>query len=143
MRGLSSHRSWPYSDLIKTYRDQKDTLLARPPPRNFLHLSRSKSVCLYDGESVNRSQIDVERKICDIRTWKKYLLLDISSTNIDILVLSLYDCVKTRSVEVFCLLSQPLPQLRFNLFVIIETFSTEVVFSGSDRWKSLGAKSGL
>jgi hypothetical protein len=26
---------------------------------------------LYEGESVNRSQMDTKRKTCDIRTWKK------------------------------------------------------------------------
>jgi hypothetical protein len=43
----------------------------------------------------------------------------------------------------FWLSSQPLPHLRFNLFVISEIFTTKVVFSGPNRWKSLGAKSGL
>jgi hypothetical protein len=38
---------------------------------------------LYDGESVNRSQMDIRRKTCDIRSWRKYLFLDITSTNID------------------------------------------------------------
>jgi hypothetical protein len=41
---------------------------------------------------------------------KKHLFLDISSTNIDTLVPSLYQCVETRSTEVFWL-SQPLPHL--------------------------------
>jgi hypothetical protein len=36
---------------------------------------------------------------------KKHLFLDISSTNIDTLVPSLYQCVETRSIEVFWLLS--------------------------------------
>jgi hypothetical protein len=25
---------------------------------------------MYEGESVNRSQIDIKRETCDIRTWK-------------------------------------------------------------------------
>jgi hypothetical protein len=37
-------------------------------------------------EPVNMSQMDIKRKICDIRTWIKHLFLDISSTNIDTLV---------------------------------------------------------
>jgi hypothetical protein len=49
-----------------------------------------------------------------------------SSTNADTLVPSLYQGVETRSTEVFCLLSQPLPHLRFNLFVISETFATQL-----------------
>jgi hypothetical protein len=55
------------------------------------------------GRVSNRSQMDVKRKTCDIRTWKKYLLLDISSTNTDtlVLVLSLYQLVETRSIDVF------------------------------------------
>jgi hypothetical protein len=73
---------------------------------------------------VNRPQIDIKRKICDIRTWEKHLFLDISSTNIDKLGPSLYKCVETRSIEVLWLLSQQLPHLRFNLFVISETFAT-------------------
>jgi hypothetical protein len=66
----------------------------------------------------------MKRKMCDIQTRKKHLLLDMSSTNIDILVPSLYQCVETRSIEVFWLLSQPLPHLRFNLSFISETFAT-------------------
>jgi hypothetical protein len=57
---------------------------------------------MYEGESVNRSQMDIKRKVRNIRTWKNYILfLDISSTNIDTLVPSLYQRVETRSIEVF------------------------------------------
>jgi hypothetical protein len=56
---------------------------------------------LYEGESANRPQMDIKRKICDIRSWEKHLFLDISSINIDTLVPSLYQCVETRSIEVF------------------------------------------
>jgi hypothetical protein len=28
----------------------------------------------YEEVSVNRSQMDIKRKTCDIRTWKKHLL---------------------------------------------------------------------
>jgi hypothetical protein len=44
-----------------------------------------KYFCLYylyyEGESVNRSQMDIKRtrKTCDIRTWKKHLFPDVSS----------------------------------------------------------------
>jgi hypothetical protein len=48
---------------------------------------------------------------------EKHLFLDISSTNIDTLVPSLYQCVKTRSIEVFWLLSQTFPHVRFKLFI--------------------------
>jgi hypothetical protein len=69
-------------------------------------------------------------KKCDIWTWKKkHLFLDISSTNIHTLVPSLYQCVEIRSTEVFWLLSQPLPHLRFNLFVsakILQRLSTQL-----------------
>jgi hypothetical protein len=44
----------------------------------------------------------------------------ITSTNIDTLIPSLYQCIETRSIEVFWLLSQPLPHLRF----IIWSFRT-------------------
>jgi hypothetical protein len=60
---------------------------------------------MYEEESVNRPQMDVIRKKCDIRTWEKYLFLNISSTNIDTLVPSLYQCVETRSIQVFWLVS--------------------------------------
>jgi hypothetical protein len=70
------------------------------------------------------SQMDIKHKTCDIRNWKKRLFLDKSSTDIDTLAPSLYHCVETRSIEVFCLLSQTLPHLRINLFVISETFAT-------------------
>jgi hypothetical protein len=46
--------------------------------------------------------MDIKRKICDIRNWgKKHLFLDISSTNTDTLVPSLYQYVETHSTEVF------------------------------------------
>jgi hypothetical protein len=75
--------------------------------------------------------MDMKRKTCDIRTWKKHLFLDVSSTNIDTLVPSLYHCFETRGlrVELFPLLSQPLPHLRLNIFVISETFTTKVAIS--------------
>jgi hypothetical protein len=72
-------------------------------------------------ESVNRSQMDIKRKTSDIRTWEKHLFLDISSSNSDTLIPSLYQCVETRSLEVFSLLSEPLPRFRFNLFIVSET----------------------
>jgi hypothetical protein len=56
--------------------------------------------------------MDIKRKTCDI--------IDISSTNIDTLVPSLYKCVEIRSTEIFWLLSQPIQHLRFNLSVISE-----------------------
>jgi hypothetical protein len=60
----------------------------------------------YEGESANRSQMDIKHKTCDIRTWTKHLFLNISSTNIDTLVPSLY-----QYIEAFRLLSQSLPHL--------------------------------
>jgi hypothetical protein len=40
-------------------------------------------VLIYEGESVNRSHMDIKLKTCDIRSWKKYLFFGISSSNID------------------------------------------------------------
>jgi hypothetical protein len=57
---------------------------------------------------------------------KQHLFPDISSINTDTIVSSLYQCAETRSIEVFWLLSQPLPHQRFNLFVISETFATQL-----------------
>jgi hypothetical protein len=57
---------------------------------------------------------------------KKTVNLDISSTNTyDTLVPSLYQCVETRSIEVF-LLSQPFPHLSWNLFAVSETFAAQL-----------------
>jgi hypothetical protein len=89
----------------------------------FLVLSMEIDVLLfipqYDGESANKSQMDIRRKTYD-SNLEYHLCLDRSSTNVGTLVPSLYHCAETRSMEVFWLLSQPLPHLRFNLFVIIE-----------------------
>jgi hypothetical protein len=30
----------------------------------------SRFIKLYEGESINKSQMDIKRKTCDIRTWK-------------------------------------------------------------------------
>jgi hypothetical protein len=35
------------------------------------HVTVYMSVHMYEGESVNRSQMDIKRKTCDIQTWKK------------------------------------------------------------------------
>jgi hypothetical protein len=45
--------------------------------------------------------MDIKRKTRDIRTWKKHLFLDISSTNFDPFISSLYQFGVTRSVEGF------------------------------------------
>jgi hypothetical protein len=87
------------------------------------HLISPSSILYYGGESVNRTQIDIKHKTCDIRTCKKYLFLGLSSTNFNTLVTSLYQCVETRSIDVFWLLSQSLPHLRFETFVTSEMFA--------------------
>jgi hypothetical protein len=96
--------------------------------RHYLSSTHLERCCghrsYYEGESVNRSQMDIKRKICHIPTWRKHSFLDISFTNIDTLVLSLYQCVETLSIEVFRLLSQPPPHLRFDLYVTTETSAT-------------------
>jgi hypothetical protein len=78
----------------------------------------------YEGGSVNRSQMGIKCKTCDIRTWGEHLFLDIFSTNFDTLVPSLYQFLETRSIEVFWLLSQPLPHLNLKLFSFSETSAT-------------------
>jgi hypothetical protein len=45
-------------------------------------------ILLYEGESVDRSQMDIN-KTCDTRTWEKHLFLEVSSTSIDTPVPSL------------------------------------------------------
>jgi hypothetical protein len=70
--------------------------------------------------------MDMKRKICDVGSWEKHIFLDISSTNNNTLVPSVYWCVETRSIKAVGLLSQPLPHLCFNLVVISEMFATFV-----------------
>jgi hypothetical protein len=48
----------------------------------------------YKGKSVNRSQMDIKHKTCD-------LLLDISSPNIATFVPPISQCVETHSIEIF------------------------------------------
>jgi hypothetical protein len=45
--------------------------------------------------------MDIKYETCCIRTWRKYIFRDISSTVIDTLVPSLCQCVETRRIEVF------------------------------------------
>jgi hypothetical protein len=47
-----------------------------------------------------------------------------SSANIDKNVQKLYQCVETRRIEVFSVLSPPFLRLRFNFFVIVEMVAT-------------------
>jgi prephenate dehydratase len=64
------------------------------------------TIPIYKEESINMSQMNIKCKTCDIRIWEKQLFLDISSTNTEALVPSLYQCIETHSTEVFdCLLS--------------------------------------
>jgi hypothetical protein len=58
----------------------------------------------YEEESANGLKMDLRRKTCDIRTRRSIYFL-----------------------EVFSLLSQPLPRLCINLFVISEMFATPAV----------------
>jgi hypothetical protein len=55
----------------------------------------------YDGESVNRSQLNIKLQTCDIQVWEKHLFLDMSSTNIDTLVPTLYQYFEACSIDVF------------------------------------------
>jgi hypothetical protein len=57
-----------------------------------------------------------------------YYNLDISSANIDTHVPSL-----DQYVGIFWLLSQPFPRLRFNLFHMSETFTTQMLTALRDK----------
>jgi hypothetical protein len=47
------------------------------------------------------SNMDIKCKTCDIRTQKRHLFFDISSTDIDTLVPTLYQCAETCNIGVF------------------------------------------
>jgi hypothetical protein len=82
-------------------------------------------VLMYEGGSVNRSQMDIKRKTCDIRNWNKiFISRHILHQHWYICPIALPVRENSHSIEDFGLLSQPLPHLRF----ISETFGTEVVF---------------
>jgi hypothetical protein len=60
---------------------------------DFFYVLRTELYLNNEGQSVKRSQMEIKLKTCDIRNWKRKLFIDISSTNIGTLVLSLYQCV--------------------------------------------------
>jgi hypothetical protein len=64
-----------------------------------------------EGKSVNMSKLDIERKICEIRTWKEHLFLDISYANIDTLVPLLYHGSLLTVVSATC--TPPFRPLRY------------------------------
>jgi hypothetical protein len=68
----------------------------------------------YEGETANMWQIYIKYKTCDIRN--RIFFLEISSANIDTLVLSLFQYAESRSIEAFCLLSRALPHLHLGFF---------------------------
>jgi hypothetical protein len=70
--------------------------------------------------------MNIKVNLVILEPGKKHLFLGMSSNNTDTFVPSLYLCVEIHSIEVFKLFSQPLPRLLFNLFVISETFVTQV-----------------
>jgi hypothetical protein len=55
---------------------------------------------IYEGESVDRTQMNTKHKTSDIRKRPNHKFLDISSTSIDALVPSLYPCVENRRIDV-------------------------------------------
>jgi hypothetical protein len=66
----------------------------------YLKMTHNLLKCLYkyEGESVNRSQMDIKLKHVILEPGKN-IFLDISSTNIDTLDPALYQCVETRNTE--------------------------------------------
>jgi hypothetical protein len=83
---------------------------------------------LYEEESVNRSQMDIKSKIRYIRTRKKkHLFLDISSTNTDTLVPSIYQCVWN-------------PQYR-SILTVVRHFRTSVSSANFERpWENFSTQ---
>jgi hypothetical protein len=70
--------------------------------------------------------MDIRRKMYDTRIWKEAFISQHPQSTLIHLSPSLYQYVETHSIEVFWLLPQPFPHLRFNI-IIGETFSTKVV----------------
>jgi hypothetical protein len=60
-----------------------------------------------------------------LKSGKKTIFY-ISSTIIGTFVLLLHQCVQTRNIEVSSLSSQPLPHIRFKLFIVRETYPTQL-----------------
>jgi hypothetical protein len=48
---------------------------------NVLQLEHNFRSYIYEGESVNRPQMDIKRRTCHIRIWGKHIFLNIFSTN--------------------------------------------------------------
>jgi hypothetical protein len=97
-KGESASRNWQYcgesaEESVYTYVKIRGSLQIFP----FINLSRllGKFRTMYEEESVNRSQMDIKHMIFEPEI--KELFLDISSSNIDTLVSSLYQCVATLS----------------------------------------------
>jgi hypothetical protein len=90
----------------------------------------------------------IKRKTCDIRTWKKQLFLNISSTNTDTLVPLLYRCVKTHTIEIFLTvvsatsapLFEPLPHQQ-NVCHQVGFLADQT--DGSQQGPSLGCKANV
>jgi hypothetical protein len=72
---------------------------------NTIEGTRKEAILAWSWQYPGSREVNKEITNGYIRTWRK------PSTITDTLVLSLYQCVETRSVEVFCLLSQPFPLL--------------------------------
>jgi hypothetical protein len=89
----------------------------------FLSL-RSKLLGCYEAESVNRSQLDTKRRTCDIQTLRNIYLSTYFPPALIHLSHRFTGASETAAEK--SLVSQPLPHLRFNLFVISETFVTNV-----------------
>jgi hypothetical protein len=81
---------------------------------------------IYEGESVDRSRIDIERKTCDIRTWRKHLFFDYPPATLTHMSQRFTSAPKPAAQK-----PQPLPHLRFNPFVISESFVTKMAISRS------------
>jgi hypothetical protein len=81
------------------------------------NLENSARLEIYEGQSLNRSQMDIKREKCDIRTRKKKTIffVDTSSTNIDTFVPSIYEYQHSSLLTVVSAASVPsFDHLRFS-----------------------------
>jgi hypothetical protein len=81
--------------------------------------------CSYEGESVNRPQMDIKRKTCDIRTREETIISRHILHQHRYTFHIVFPVLRNPQYRSILTVVSAIPHLRSNLFVISETFSTK------------------
>jgi hypothetical protein len=87
----------------------------------------------YEGKSISKLQMDIELKQIRVLIWKILSFLSILSLYIEALVPSFHKPLKTSSITLFGLLSEPGGDFPFYSFIVGKMFSRKLMFKKAEQ----------